>query len=149
MVSGCYKQHRQLFPNLSRHNEWQTLCASWFEPPHMNSVECLRAKMKLIHILETIAMATYLKFPRSVSLEFAPAVSLLWNKKKKAFQFKNALEWLELCFEIKWSLKVKKQNRTFRKKIHLHSSCTVWLFPLPLHNMLDKDKSGLSASCEC
>lgn len=56
--------------------------------------------------LQAIAMATYLKFPRSVSLEFAPAVTLLWNK-KKAFQLENALEWLGVCFESEVKSKVK------------------------------------------
>lgn len=88
--------------------------------------------------LQTIAIATYLKFSRCVSPEFAPAVSLLWNN-NKGFLTQNALEWLGIYFgKKKWSLTVERQNRAFGIKIHLHSSCNVCLFLNLLYNILFK-----------
>jgi hypothetical protein len=49
------------------------------------------------------------------------------TNKKKGFPTRNALEELEIYFEIKWSL-AENQNRAFRVKIYLY--CSYNMFPL-------------------
>lgn len=67
-------------------------------------------------------------------------------KQKQGFPTRNALEWLGVCFERKWSLAVEKQNRAFRKKkIHLHSSRDICLLSSPLQYSL-QGKCTQSAS---